>query len=215
MILRLVRVAAGLLLLTFLAVAGWTLLWPLPDPSAPPPRADAILCLGAGVGADGSIPEAARGRLRTCAALHAAGAAPVVLVSEGTHPEGTVPGAVAMAAFARDLGVPADAIVREDRARSTLQNALFARFQLPEARTVIVVTETFHLPRAWASHRWAGFDRVVPVASGRMRPAGWPDRARLLLRETLAIWFNAARAAAFSAAGLTGMPAPARLGWLE
>ena len=213
MILRLVRAAALLAALTIAAVTGWTLLWPI-GPVAEAPEAEAILCLGGGMDRDGTLHAATSRRAQTCAALYLAGKAPIVVMSSAGY--GGPTGAAQMGAVAADMGVPPEAILLEDRARSTLQNALFSRRLLPDAGPVIVVTEAFHLPRSWASARWAGFGPVHLVASERNgADRGRMPQARMILREAAAIWFNLGRAAAYSAAGLAGVPEDSRVPWLH
>jgi uncharacterized SAM-binding protein YcdF (DUF218 family) len=90
----------------------------------------------------------------------------------------------------------------EDRSRSTLQNALFSRPLLgPLAGDrVILVTDGFHLARAWASFRWAGYPQVSLAAASAFGQPPLPEQAWRTCRETLAWWFNLARVAAWEAA---------------
>jgi len=96
-----------------------------PRPQAVPERADAILCLGAGMADDASPrpDEVTRARARTCADLHAGGAAPVVIFTGAGNDNHSA--AEAMAHVARTAGLPPEAAIIEPRAHSTLQNAAF------------------------------------------------------------------------------------------
>jgi len=113
-----------------------------------------------------------------------------------------------MARYAQSLGVPQPVLVEENRAQSTLQNALFTLELNESFRRYIIVTEAFHLPRSWASFRWAAWQMNVPDTSfalvmsedvRRQQPDELVNWA-ILFRESLAIWFNIGRAAAYSVA---------------
>jgi uncharacterized SAM-binding protein YcdF (DUF218 family) len=198
---------------TLAAVGLWTALWPLDRPA---PRGEAIVCLGAGVDAAGRLGPGSRMRAETCAALAREGAAPVLVFSGGPARPGTPSAAAAMARIARAAGSGQAEIRVEERARSTLQNALFTRAMLPGAPRVIVVTEAFHLPRAWASFRAMGAAELALHPAGRVRMAGAGGVAwRVLLRESLALWFNAGRYAVWRAAGVLGLPDTTRTGLLQ
>lgn len=210
-----IRGIITVLAVTFLAVVTWTFLWPEKNLQTVP-EVGAILCLGAGVDRAGRIDAAAETRTRTCVDLYLAGKAPLVIMTSGAMPGAEVPGSIAMVALAVDLGVPPNAIRQDSRAQSTLQNMLFSRQLVPNAESVIVVTEAFHLPRSWASARWAGFEEVTLVASEPIRAdADFAARMSLLGREALAIWFNLGRATAYGLAGLKSVPEETRLKWLQ
>lgn len=74
-------------------------------------------------------------------------------------------------------GVPASAIVREDRSTSTWENALLLRAELPAAR-VVLATDGAHLPRALAVFR-----RFYEEVSGAPATPPPGQRALLALRE--------------------------------
>jgi len=94
----------------------------------------------------------------------------------------------------------------EGRSQSTLQNALFTLDMAQDARRLILVTEAFHLPRSWISFHWARRVLGLPemsfqlVKSENIRtdPVTGEIIWRMLARESLAIWFNGARALAYS-----------------
>lgn len=185
--------------------------------TALPAPADAILCLGAGVGHDDpTLPDAASDRrARECAALQAAGVAPVVIFTGYGTPGHSA--ADAMAARAIALGLTQDAALRETQARSTIQNAAFSMALLPAgAQRVVIVSDAFHLPRAWAIFRLLGYGDVGVHAAPETGSAeeglplwGWT------LRESVAVWFNVARAGAFVAGGWVGIDRDTRIGWFN
>lgn len=125
-------------------------------------RADAIVVLGNRPPLDenGQVaPETAR-RVRRGVALFQAGLAPLMVVTGGRSPSGAIEADV-MAAYARELGVPEEAILREPRARDTAENAGYSIALLCEDRadcapSVIVVSSPYHLRRAVRLFECAG-----------------------------------------------------------
>lgn len=189
-----------------LAMLGWTFLWPQPKMAALEP-ADAIVCLGGGMSPDGTLGAPVLTRIERCVQIYEAGLAPVVIFTGGTGLPGGPNAGNRMADYALSIGLPLPAIVVERQAQSTLQNALFSLPEIPDAREIIVVTEAFHLPRSFVSFHWAAreLNRTVSVQlmmSERLRrdPVTGRMRWQMLARESLAIWFNAARALAYSLA---------------
>lgn len=209
---RLIRAALALWAAGLLAILGWTFLWPL-DRALP--QGDAIICLGAGVDAAGRIDQASTTRAVTCAELARAGAAPVVVFSGGPRRPGLPTAAAGMAAVAQAAGTGDAAIVLEDASYSTLHNALFSLELVAPTARLILVTEAFHLPRSWASFRAMGASDLVLYPSERLRRAarglGW----EMILRESLAIWFNIARFGAWRIGGSLGMDDTTRAVWLR
>lgn len=125
--------------------------------------ADAIVVLGGGVFADGTLPELARLRVVRAAEVYHAGIAARIIMSGRCSlgdPEPLVTEAAAMASCARELGVPAEALLLEEDARDTVGNAYFtkAEFLEPHGWTSIrVVTSDFHLSRAaWVFRKILG-----------------------------------------------------------
>ncbi|SMX31297.1 YdcF family protein [Octadecabacter ascidiaceicola] len=204
---RLVILGIAAFTLMTLAMIAWTFLWPEPDVRGMK-QADVIACLGAGMEPDGTLDLAALTRVDRCVQLYEADLAPVIVFSGGTARADGPSAGRQMARYAQSLGVPAEATIIEGRAHSTLQNALFTLELAPNAQDFIVVTEAFHLPRSWVSFHWARWEMGVPNTKNfylvmsedvrRLQPhnaIAW----EVLARESLAIWFNAARALVFSA----------------
>ena len=128
-------------------------------------EADAVVILGAPLAAEGGLTEIVDERVRAGVSLFRAGLARRVCLSGGIgrRARGRGPEAAAMAARARELGVPEDALVVDDASANTRENALFsARLLLPVHRRVWVVTQPFHMRRALFWFRRAGFE-----------PLGW------------------------------------------
>jgi uncharacterized SAM-binding protein YcdF (DUF218 family) len=160
------------------------------------PRSDAIVILSGNYVARGLFVGETRERTEAGLALALAGRAPIVAVTGGD---------VTAEKMAEELvtgGVPSEAVVIEREATSTLQNALYTRALLPRVQSVIVVTHRYHLPRAVASFRWAGFPEVHAHPADR---TGRTDLRRAF-SEGIKLPLNMARAAAFSALSFAGVP---------
>lgn len=174
---RLFRLAVLLYVQTLVVLVAVEFLWPR---DVIPAEAGAIVCLG-GNATETELARNSRLRAERCVELFQAGAAPAIVFTGVTA-------APLMADVARTSGVPEEAIAVEALSRSTLQNALFtARLIAPETH-IIVVSDAYHLPRSWIAFRVMGFDDLSLNAAGSpiLRP-------RQLLREALAMWFNAGR----------------------
>jgi len=139
-------------------------------------RTDALVVLGRGVRADGSLGLIARARVDRAVELFDRHVAPRIifsgrssLMSEGPV---AVTEAAAMAAYAAARGLPASASFLEETSRDTIGNAWFVRatwLEPNEWRAIRVVTSDFHVPRAaWLFRKILGDDYDVafsPVSS--------------------------------------------------
>jgi uncharacterized SAM-binding protein YcdF (DUF218 family) len=211
-----VRVAFLLWIVTFLAVLAAQLFILRPD--ATPERADAIVCLGAGMAGEDSPlagPASSR-RARACAALFREGAAPVIVFTGYGTEAGSA--AEAMADVARSEGAPEEAMRIDPDALSTIQNAAFGIALLPRVPDrVILVSDGFHLPRAWVIFRLMGVEDVAlhRADRGTLNVGAWPELLGWSIREAFAIWFNLARLTAYGLGGLAGIDHDTRIGWFD
>ena len=132
-------------------------------------QADAIVVLGGGMGSNtNAYPYAemwsGADRVWHAARLYKAGKAPVVIATGRGERESTVP-------LLLDLGVPAQAIVVEDQARNTEENAKFVERVLmananPATRKVLLVTSAWHMRRSLLMYRkYAPNLEIVPAAA--------------------------------------------------
>src|SRR5512140_1297840 len=149
---------------------------------------NAIVVLGRGVRADGSLGLIARARVDRAVDLFEMGVAPRVIFSgraslmTDAMPEGTE--AAAMAAHARSRGLPPSAALLEERARDTVGNAYFVRTVWLDAsrwRAIRVVTSDFHVPRAaWLFRKILGreFDVAFSAVSSERFASTVALRAR-------------------------------------
>ncbi|MEM9784328.1 MAG: YdcF family protein, partial [Pseudomonadota bacterium] len=113
--------------------------------------------------------------------------------------------AILFAERMKALGVAEDSIVLEPNARTTLEN-LTLSFALGDARgfsRYAVVTDAFHLPRALALAALIGRD-VEGVATDGFYDYGNFHRVGLILRESMAWWYNLGKAVAWIGLGALG-----------
>lgn len=158
-----------------------------------PGSADAIVVLGASV--VGNCVPNLNGvwRVMLGVRLWREGRAPVVVMTGGTGEP--CPVAIAMARFARQMGVPESSIIVEATSRSTKENADRSAPLLDEigARRVLLVTDRQHMRRSEAVFAHLGFavERAsVPVYQGHV------DNMSLLsasIRETAALAYYGVR----------------------
>lgn len=176
------------------------------------PAAAVIIVLGGGVSEDGILSANSTARVEHAVALFEAEAAPLMIFTGG----GSVgaPEAQVMAESAIAANVPAVSTLTEPNSFSTLQNALFTADldQIDKTAPVILVSQRFHLPRAWASFRWAGFQDVTLSAADA--GAGFSISQNLLM-EAIKWPLNVARGAAASIAMAFDVPRDSWIAYLE
>lgn len=140
-------IIAGILLLApilYLGALGWWLNnWGTRDRAQ---RADAIMIFGSGVKNDGRASLTLRARTRHAYELWKRGLAPKILCTGGV---GAYPPAesVVQENLLLGWGVPASAIIKEEKSTSTWENAKFGAPLLPANSTVIAVSDPYHLWR--------------------------------------------------------------------
>jgi uncharacterized SAM-binding protein YcdF (DUF218 family) len=174
------------------------------------PTAQAIVVLGGNAPEDGVLTRDSAERMAHALTLYDAGAAPLMVLTGG----GPVPVAPVMADTARQAGIPDEALLTEAASTSTLQNALFTADleALDKTQPIILVSQRYHLPRAWASFRWAGF-RTVHISAADADTGFAIDQS--LLWEAVKWPFNILRAAGASAAIAGNFPRETWLPYLE
>jgi uncharacterized SAM-binding protein YcdF (DUF218 family) len=188
----------GVLALALLAVLAYTpvvgaisrRLDTVPEPG----RADAIVVLGAGAAPDGVLSNPSLRRFLGGVMLYRRGLAPRLILM-GPAYEGSPIEAEVRAAMARDVGIPAAAIVVEGRGMTTRQEAALAAQHLREVggHRVLLVTGAQHMHRARRLFERAGLEvvpaPVVEISPASRSPDGRLDLARLILQEALARLF--------------------------
>ncbi|MBT8417499.1 MAG: YdcF family protein [Silicimonas sp.] len=211
---RLIRwIVAIVVLAAWAALIGTALYVALYEPSEETPSGAAIVALAGNAAKAGGVNGETEARIARAVELYDAGAAPILVVTGGTS--GDAPSvAAAMREYAIANGVPEDAILVEDASRSTLQNALFTAdiAELDKTQPIILVSHRYHLPRAQASFRWAGFESVEVEAADNVTGFLLSEG---LLWEALKWPLNVARAAAASAAKAGDVPRESYVKYLE
>ena len=146
----------ALVIACYLLAFQTPLLWLVAEPLRvvdPPSRADAIAVFAGGAGESGTAGGGYQERVRQAVDLYQAGYAPRLIFSSGfvyAFREAEV-----MRGLAIDLGVPAEAIVLEEKAGSTYENVIFVRdiARGESARRVLLVSSPYHMRRALLTWR--------------------------------------------------------------
>jgi len=177
------------------------------------PEAEAIVVVSGNAGKDGGLFGETEARLNRAVALYEEGLAPRIVMSGGTTSDAEAV-AEAMKTAAITAGVPESAITVEAASHSTLQNAIFTADieDLNKAAPILLVTHRYHLPRANASFRWAGFTDITNVAAD---PDGGLELSPGLLWESVKWPLNVLRAGAASAAQAGNVPREDYIQYLE
>ena len=212
---RLIRWIFAIVVLSgWAALIGTSLYMAMYSPKEDIAEADAIIVLAGNTGKDGGLNAETQLRVDRAIALFEDGKAEQMVMTGGTGTGDRPPVAEAMRDAAIAAGVPAEAILVENASFSTLQNALFtADFEtLDKAAPMILVTHRYHLLRANASFRWAGFTNLTNVAAD---PEGGFVISEALLWEAVKWPLNIARAAAASAAMAGNVPRESFIKYLE
>lgn len=136
------------------------------------PPAPVALVLGAGLNADGTPNGFLAARLDLARRLYALGKVKVLLVSgDNSRPDYDEPDA--MRSWLITHGVPAGKVVRDYAGFDTYDSCARA-IRIFGVRRAIVVTQSFHLPRAVALCRHVGIDATgVGDDSVRVAPFDW------------------------------------------
>ena len=189
---QLVLGLAAAYLLLFQTPLVWWAAEPL-KMTAPPHAADAIVVFAGGVGESGQAGGGYQERVKQAIDLYKAGYAPSLVLSSGfvySFREAEV-----MRAVAVDNGVPASAIVLEQRAASTYENVMFVNGILRDHRwrRILLVSSPFHMRRALLTwHRLAPDVTVTPTPPAETRfyqhgRGATLEQMRGVLQEYLAI----------------------------
>ena len=212
-IIKLVKWSAVIYVATIVGLLLFNVLYDVTRPD-PPRNADVIVVLGGGHSADGNLSQYSFMRMAKGFELLIEQRAPRIVFSGGVSNSGRAPIALLMADVARNMGVPNFAVGIEPSSTSTLQNALYSVGTIENLKTAIIVTDGYHLPRAWASFAWAGDHDLILERPGTLRTGdklGFKKLAWGYAREGLAIWFNLGRVALYEVLELFGVSYQTRL----
>jgi len=169
--------AATLLALGVLAFTPLTDLLQ-PEPPPPPRPADAIVVLGSYMGVDGMLSAASLQRAVQGIQLYRRGLAPLLVMAGARL--GPLAEAEVRAQLARDLGIPAEALLTDAGGRTTRDEAwrMWRLLEPRGARHVLLVTSGEHMLRARQQFEREGFT-VTPSPVGSVRPQSIRPEDRL------------------------------------
>ena len=148
------------------------------------------IVLGAAVGPDGEASPTLALRTEHGVALWRTGRVDRIVLTGGVGRHGPAEAVVA-ARLARAAGVPEAALVIEDGSATTFDNLRRALDLIPRDAAIVLVSNRWHLPRAWLTLHLMGRRGRVSGPVGR---APWSGTVVMILRETLATPLAAARA---------------------
>ncbi|MFT5586282.1 MAG: uncharacterized SAM-binding protein YcdF (DUF218 family) [Cognaticolwellia sp.] len=162
-----------------------TALWLTRSRDSLPKRASVIVILGCKVHMDGNPSIALQRRIEAGVALFQSDLAHEILVTGGAV-NGAPNEAKSMSQALQRLGVPKGAILLEDQAQNTWDNAIFCA---PLIRgPAIIVSDDWHLPRALHLFERAG---IQAQGFGVRGERSW--RWKCILREVLGYWLTRLR----------------------
>ena len=145
-------------------------------------QADVILVFGAHAYADGTPSDALADRVRTACDLYDAGLAPRLLFSGGPG-DGAIDEPETMARYAKSLGVPESAILRDPEGINTEASVRNTVARAGDER-ILAVSHFYHLPRIKMTFQRYGV-KVFTVPSETSVLRRMPIN---LVREDLAFW---------------------------
>lgn len=159
-------------------------------------RADAIIVLGSAVWPNERPSPSLNARVQHAIALYHQGIAPYLILCGGVG-KNPPSEAEVMRRLAVSAGVPADALVLEDRSHSTEESLTNAK-RLMDARgwqTAVIVSDPFHLYRAELIARAAGIEAYGSGAQASPTFVRTWTRVQYTVREAFAlVWYYATRA---------------------
>jgi uncharacterized SAM-binding protein YcdF (DUF218 family) len=129
-------------------------------------RADVALVLGSYLAPDGAPLPSMLGRVEHAVELYKTGRVQKLVLSGGVAKNGHTEASV-MRDLARAAGVPEEALILELDSRSTIENFACSRtvFANLGVKRALLVTETWHMPRAMLLARRHGLDLVQSPAT--------------------------------------------------
>ena len=163
---------------------------PSRDPNAV--RSRVAVVLGAQVLRGGRPSRTMEARTRHAGGLYARGEVDLLIPTGGEGEYGPSEAEV-MAGILRGMGVLEEAILREDRARSTWESALLVAGIARDERigAVLAVTDPLHCVRTVAAFRRAGLRATSePVYSSPMYREKWSRRGQLLRESGALVWYR-------------------------
>jgi uncharacterized SAM-binding protein YcdF (DUF218 family) len=155
-------------------------------------RSDAIIVLGSAVWADERPSPSLYARAQHAIELYRAGEAAHLILCGGLG-KNPPSEAEAMRRIAMNAGVPAEALVLEDRSHSTEENLTNAKALMDAHgwRTAIIVSDPFHLMRAEMMAHDLGIEAYGSGANASPTYTSAPMRMWYTFREAIAlVWYS-------------------------
>ncbi len=149
---------------------------------------DCILILGAGVRKDGTPSHMLEDRLKTGIALYQAGLAPKLLMS-GDHGREDYDEVNTMRAYALEAGVPSEDIFMDHAGFSTYESLYRAR-DVFQCRSVLIVTQEYHLYRALYVAESLGLTAGGVSADLRPYAGQWMREVREVVARGKDFWYT-------------------------
>lgn len=183
---------AGFVLGSIILVYCSSLVWLATQMADNSRVSDAVVVLGARVNYFGRWNPCLVARVEHGAKLVRAGQAKYLIVSGGTDLEDGTNEASAMRDMALQFGISVKQIILEPKATSTFENLKYAKLILEQRklRSLIVVTEKFHAPRANLIASKLGLDFSSSPAPESACWSRWKYFSRFFLREPFAVFDN-------------------------
>jgi uncharacterized SAM-binding protein YcdF (DUF218 family) len=161
-------------------------------PAAPDEGVEVAVVLGTEVLPDGRPSRTLEARVRHAAGLYARGRVGMLIPTGGL---GKRPPAEAevMGRVLREMGVPDDAVVPEDRALNTWDSARLVAGMAEKlgVKGVLVVTDPLHCVRAVAAFERAGLRAwAEPVYGSPMWRGRWSRRGQFVREAGALVWYR-------------------------
>ena len=175
-----------------LAIYGFGFVWLATQIKDDARVSDAVIVLGARVNYNNRLNPCLVARVEHGAKLIQDGLAKFLIVSGGNDVEDGANEATAMRDMALAAGISSEQIILEPKATSTFENLEFSKIILERRnlKSVIVVTEPYHMPRAAMIARKIGLDFSSSPAPESACWSRWKHFSRFFLREPIALLEN-------------------------
>ncbi len=185
------RIAIGVLSL-FVLIYALALVWLATQIKDDARASDAVIVLGARVNYNDHLNPCLVARVQHGAKLLRDGLAKFLIVSGGNDVEDGANEANAMREIALAAGISSEQIILEPKATSTFENLAFSKIILErrKLKSVIVVTEPYHMPRAAMIARKLKLEFSSSPAPESACWSRWKHFSRFFLREPFAVLEN-------------------------
>ena len=130
---------------------------------------DVIVVLGSGIRGE-QVTAGLKNRLDTAIQYCEKNPSAVIVVSGGQGPQEDITEALAMERYLLTQGIPQEKIIKEEQATSTYENFVYTKDLLDayfdQPYTIAYITNNYHIYRAGAIAKKAGFEDATHCAAG-------------------------------------------------